>query len=177
MDIKLIRVFQQQVLFQCECVLSAAQQADAHLRARHLIAVFAALQNLLTAAANASRALWGQTNRAEVAAARAPLRASIGIADDSPLRSVRMRNKFEHIDEYLDEWWSNSPGHNYCDMNIGPVHTSGGLELNETFRSFDPSTGHVWFWGQSFDLRALLKEVERVLPKLREEAEKPSWET
>ena len=41
------------------------------------------------------------------------------------------------------------------------------------FRSFDPQGYTAEFWGESFDVQALIKEVQRVLPKLKEETTKP----
>ncbi len=52
---------------------------------------------MLNARANISKALWGSGGR--LASERAELRASIDVSDDSPLRYVGMRNKFEHFDE------------------------------------------------------------------------------
>lgn len=175
MDPSLQRIFQDQVLFQFECAMRAAQQIDDGLKARDVSHVFCGVQNLLSAAATAARALWGQTNDAAVAKARAPLRAGIGVADDSPLRSVRMRNNFEHIDERIDHWWRTDPDHIYFDMNIMPAMTIDNVAHTSMLRSFDPQTGHVTFWGQSFDLKALLTEIQRLLPKLQAGASKPRF--
>ena len=108
---------------------------------------------------------------------RRPLRDSIGVTDASPLRSVRMRNNFEHFDERLDRWWRESPAHVMCDMNIGPSGGFAQFEPHEMFRSFDPVTAQLEFWGESFNVRELIAEIERILPKLREEASKPHWVT
>jgi hypothetical protein len=59
MDPMLLRLFQRQIKFQCDCALIAAQELDAAIAKRNITAVFAAVQSLLGAAANISKALWG----------------------------------------------------------------------------------------------------------------------
>ncbi|MEA2141968.1 MAG: hypothetical protein QOI64_398 [Solirubrobacteraceae bacterium] len=95
-----------------------------------------AIQNLLTAASNISKALWGQGGRHEVE--RQALRDSLGIDDTSPLREVAMRNHFEHYDERLDRWWAESVAHNHLDVSIMPPSTVQGMDANDMFRVFDP---------------------------------------
>jgi hypothetical protein len=174
-DPQLIRIFQIQVLAQCDCVLMAATQVDASLEASDIHGLFFALQGLLTAAANAAKALWGSGNRLDVAARRKPLRDSIGVDDTSPLRAVSMRNNFEHIDDRIDAWWNHGASRMYVDFQLGPQSAIGGTPATSIFRSYDPATHHVSFWDQTFDVRALVAEVNRILPKLNEEANKASW--
>ena len=87
-----------------------------------------------------------------------------------------MRNHFEHMDERIDRWWAESNRHNHADKIIGPKSTIDGIDPIDSFRWFDPSTSLVIFWGQEFNIQALVSEVERVLPKLQEEALKPHWD-
>ena len=172
MDIMLLRVFQRQLALQCKFLLLAAEEADRGVRHRDVDSTFYAFQNLLSAAANISRALWGQ--RGKSATERAPLRDSIAIGDDSPLKHVAMRNNFEHFDERLEKWWKESARHNHVDLYIGPRNrTMIGLEEIDQFRSFDPETSNITFWGQEFNLTKIVDEVRRIAPKLEEEAMKP----
>jgi hypothetical protein len=62
-------------------------------------------------------------------------------------------------------------------MNIGPKDRSiVGLDTIDMFRLFDPQTTEIVFWGQEFNLQALVNEVQKILPSLREEARKPHWD-
>ncbi|HML28633.1 MAG TPA: hypothetical protein PKE16_07315 [Hyphomicrobium sp.] len=175
MDIFLLRIFQSQVLAQCETLLAAANGINAGLGSKNTRQVFNEIQNLLNAGANISKLLWGQ--RGAQANPRAWLRESIGVTDASPLREVSMRNHFEHLDERIDRWWQESPNHNFVDGNIGPANMIAGLPPGEIFRHFDPSSTEVTFWGESFNIQSLVDEVQLLLPRLREEANKPPWET
>jgi hypothetical protein len=154
MDLMLLRIFQAQVALQCRFMMLAATEVNNGLQQHDVHYVFFALQNLLNAAANVSKALWGGGGK--LSAERKPLRDSIGIGDDSPLRSVTMRNNFEHFDERLDRWWKDSARHNHFDLMIGPTATSiVGAEDIERFRMFDPSTTDMTFWARNLTFRCL----------------------
>ncbi len=174
MDLMLLRTFQKQVLCQCEFLLLAANEVNTGLQEHNTIRVFSGLQNLLNAAANISKALWGQAGKLE--AQRKPLRDSINILDDSPLRVVTMRNNFEHFDERLEKWWFDSQKHNYVDFNIGNKDVFGNHDPIDYFRNFDPVTTELYFWSQEFNIQEITNEVQMIYPKLQEEANKPHWE-
>src|SRR5215813_10323845 len=110
MELMLLRSFQRQILLQCKFVMQAAGEMNRGMDTQNVTYIFYAAQNLLNAAANISKALWGSGG--EKAAARKPIRDSVGIGDDSPLRDVVMRNNYEHFDERLEKWWDEYPAHN-----------------------------------------------------------------
>jgi hypothetical protein len=126
---------------------------------------FCALQTVLTAAANIAKALWGSGSKR--AAQRAELRDNIGITDASPLKNVSMRNNFEHFDERLDQWWEKSQVHTYIDINWGDASILVNTEPLNMFRTFNPDTTDLTFWGQSFNLQEVVTEVRRILPNLQ----------
>lgn len=174
MDTFHLRIFQRHVRDQCRFLVAAAHDLNAGLAAHDTDRVLCSIQNLLNAGANVSKMLWG--SKGKKAQERKRLRDSIGVSDDSPLREVTMRNHFEHMDERIDRWWAESPTHNHADAIIGPRNTIAGLEPIETFRWFDPMTKEVIFWGEGFNVQALVSEAEGLLPKLQEEADKPHWD-
>jgi hypothetical protein len=138
--------------------------------------IFYALQNLLNAAANIAKALWG--GGGSRAQRRQRLRDSIGVGDESPLKQVIMRSNFEHIDERLDRWWTQSPNHAHSDLIIAPKSMIGlgdGHPIN-SFRTFDPVTWTAFFWGDEFNVIAVVEEVRRIIPPLQQEAQKPHWD-
>jgi hypothetical protein len=170
MDLMLIRMFQRQVEEQCSTILRAYPAIEADPGQN----LWPELQAIVLATANLSKLLWGQEDKH--AAARQALRASIGVEDSSPLRFRKMRNHFEHVDERLDTWWKESPSHNFADRNIGPYPMIDGLQRIELFRQYDPDTGNLWFWGDSFNVAEIAAEVRRIYPKVAEESAKPHWE-
>jgi len=105
---------------------------------------------------------------------REPLRASIGVADSSPLHSTEMRNHFEHIDQRLDAWWPFSEAQP-CGPDIGPYGAISGIDEIDSFRLYDHDSGDLWFWGDSFNLKEIVAEVQRIYPIVQVESEKPHW--
>ncbi len=67
------------------------------------------------------------------------------------------------------ETWATCP-------NLGPRSMFSGLDPMDMFRLYDPATANLMFWGEEFNIKAIVFEVERILPKLQEEANKPPWE-
>src|SRR5437588_834485 len=121
------------------------------------------VQAFLSAVANISKALWGQGGK--LSSERAALRASLGVQDASPIRSTTMRNHFDHFDERLDEWWKVSTNHVYIDLSFGDMAgaiTGQGLGTQDFFRSFDPATGNLVFWGQIYNVLTIEKEIARI---------------
>lgn len=169
-----LRVFQKQLLDQCKFLLMAAEGVNAGLKNKDPREILFNIQNLLNAGANISKMLWGQKGKHAVS--RKPLRDSIGVSDASPLREVTMRNHFEHMDERIDRWWAESAHHNFLDKMIAPKNSIHGPAPIDMFRMFDPTTCDVVFWGQDFNVQALVDEVQKIIPALEVEAAKPHWD-
>jgi hypothetical protein len=149
---------------------AVAQEMAAETRVRHearraaMDRVWFSLQNLVIAAANVSKALWGSNKQA--AARRTDLRQSLNVNDDSPLFPPRtMRDHFEHYDERLEEWDAKSVNHWHIDRNLGSFASamSPPADRLELFRNYDPNTEVVTFWGDDFDIPAIVAEVDRIL--------------
>jgi hypothetical protein len=135
------------------------------------IQIWYQVQALLTAAANISKALWGQGGKLHVE--RQPLRDSLSVTDNSPLRPTSMRNNFDHFDDRLDDWWRTSTKHFYLDLSVGDVAAAiRGVPENELFRSYDVGTGDLGFWGQRYNLPLIIDEIKRIAHLALREAAK-----
>ena len=118
METFLLRIFQSEIAFQCKVVISSALELQAALVTRSSDEIWKQLQAILIASASLSKMLWGSGGGKE--AERVPLRESLQVADDSPIRDVDLRNDFEHFDERLERWFAESASHVYMGRNIGP---------------------------------------------------------
>jgi hypothetical protein len=170
----LLRLFQRQVADNCKLALHGAHVMNQGLAAREQEALWVGVPILLTGAANAAKALWGQ--RGQRSAQRAPLRASLNVDDTSPLRDVSMRNNFEHYDERIDRWWNESPRRNHMDRILGSPQMVSGVEDIDMFRFYDYTTNDVAFWGERFSVQEVVTELDRILPTAEREASRPHWE-
>jgi predicted dienelactone hydrolase len=173
LDPDLLYIFQNELRTQCEFIVVGAQLAQAALddrdsdsRDRHR-QIWFGLQSVLISASNVSKLLWG--SRAQpVVEARAPLRDSVGIGDDSPLSSRNIRNDFEHFDERLEEWFGQEGPKTYIVRYIGPPGgiLIGGAPPTQPFGQFDPTTATMTFWDRSADVTAVVDAAQSILARL-----------
>jgi hypothetical protein len=157
MDPKLLRIFEREVERQCRMALVSAGDMGIALPAQDQLRFWMSAQGFLISCANISKALWGQAGAESVP--REPLRASLRVSDQSLLRPTRFRNNFEHFDERIMQWWDSSPRRNFLDDSIVTEGAIVGLDQSDMFRHFDPSTGDLRFWADTFNVRAVVAEL------------------
>ena len=115
-----------------------------------------ALHAILSAAANMSKLLWGgnEQDRKD----RSRLRERLGVTDDSPLRFRHVRNKFEHVDEYIDEWIEADRTAPFFGRNVGGEPPVLGDTPVRPFGHYDPDTGRLWFWEWEVSIPEIVQE-------------------
>lgn len=147
-------------------------QSEIATNTYNLRRVFAALQAFLTAAANISKLLWPEPRDARNFPDRRPqLWQSFNISLPSPLESRDLRNHFEHFDQRLDEFFHANPGGSMFDMNLLSVDVMASVPPGAMYRNFDPDTMCVWFGGQVFTLRPVIRAILALDPVAQEKAE------
>jgi hypothetical protein len=178
LDLQLLRIYQRQIVYGCNAVLLGLEDIESQDRNR----LWYGVQNLIIGAGNLSKTLWGTGRSAKERekryADRQPLRDSLSITDASPLRQVKIRNDYEHLDERIEDWWDASSNRNWVGELIGPRGSVGGSAIGDKdiLRWLDPSTGDVIFWGNELNIPTVVDEVKRLLPIAEAESIKPHWE-
>lgn len=162
MDRFLLQVFAAELETQCDFVVIGARQANEALSRNDVDDTWFAIQGVLSAAANASKLLWG--TRHQPKDRRKDLREFAEVDESSPLRSRTLRDHFEHFDERIAEWFGNDSHKVYVGRNIG---TPGGISLNgkepeKQFGFFDTSKPAVTFWTDEVNLNDIVMEASRV---------------
>lgn len=174
MDLFHLRIFQRHIVDQCHFALAAVPIIESSLLTREHDNLWLGCQQFLVGAANVSKALWGQGGK--LADRREPLRKSLGVCDDSPLRSTTFRNHFEHYDNRIDTWWETSLHHNHMDSTIGPPEMYQGIDNQDRFRIYDPTNHKIIFWGQEFMVSPMAEALISLQQVAKIEARKPHWE-
>lgn len=173
MDAMLLTLFAGELRTQCEQAAVAREQLGVAMRERDVHAVWAALQNILVTAGNASKLLWGSRGNDEKLASRRPLRDLAGVCDGSPLRPRSVRNAFEHIDERIEDWFRETDTMVYSSRCVG-ISMAGSMISDgkpvevQHFGFFDPETGILTFWNHSVSIPDLLTAMDGILSRLRE---------
>jgi hypothetical protein len=190
LPLMLMRLFQRHIEAQCLGLLHGAQLMQAALnidpqtpnRAQLMDQFWHGAQSVVIGAGNVSKALWGTGRTAEERErrykTRQVLRDSLQVTDESPFRSVKIRNDYEHFDERLEDWWEKSTHHNYVGEMIGPAGQITGDAFNEDLdilRWFNNQTGDLIFWGNELHVPTIVQETNRILPIARTEAHKSHY--
>ena len=180
MDTMALRVFQREVVRQSRFALMANQQLNEAIGRGDTARAWFDLQNLLIAIAQVSRLLFpAKRERNRLPERGKELRESLAVSDDSPLSEAALsdlRNDFEHFDERVEQWVTESPRRNFVDGFMGSRGAIVGIDTNDFMRSFDPQTARAEFWHHSLNLNRVLAAVEELLPKAQIEAAKPHWQ-
>lgn len=164
-----LRIFQSEVKKQCEFALTSIAYINDSLsnlekdNAGNQLWLF--VQNFLVSTANVSKLLWG--SKKQVSESRKPLRDSLGVEENSLIKSRELRNHFEHFDERIESWATSSKRKNFVDSNIGPSNFIVGVDLEDFLRNFDTDAMAVTFKGDTFELQPIVDE----LVDLRKKAE------
>lgn len=162
--------FQMEVNRQCKFALTAVDDMDLGKEEENS-RFWYSMQAFLSAAANVSKLLWGATQ--DIERERAPLRKSLEVSDNSPLRSRVFRNHFDHFDERLGSWfkdWSNAGLQGGSDTEVGDIDD---LDISEfALRNFDTKTKTLIFRGEALPLAplfvALVELEEKAVTALRD---------
>lgn len=172
MDDRLRDLFVDEVEMQCQFIVVGAQGLNAALRQTdddHVI--WYHVQSMLVAAANVSKLLWGSGGKME--AEREPVRAYLGVTNDSPIRDTDLRNHLEHIDSRLERWHVENLGQNFVGRAIGPLAdilatTSFGPREDVTtrFHHYDTETTRIAFWGRTASLQEIVNDAQIILGAL-----------
>ena len=134
----------------------------------HEITIWFCLQNILVSVANLSKLLWptGRNPSEFSRAIRSELRSSLRVTEDSPLKSRRFRNDFEHFDERLEEWANSSANNMFIDSVIASEVTDlldpEIFNPRSVFRHYDPRGQLLTFHGNAYHLQPVLTAVKRL---------------
>lgn len=166
MDPTLLRLLQEEVLLQCSCLSFAGRDLQTAIEqfwhSGPADRVWFALQNLLMTAEVLSRLLWGSTE--EEAAARAPLRQSLGVQPDSALAALKDHHLLDEVPAQIEAWFMEYQTHPMLGRkSIHPrVVRVGDTPNLERPAYFDPMSGEVTFGPYTVPLRLLLDESQRL---------------
>jgi hypothetical protein len=151
----LLAVFLMEARAQAGYAVVAADDFKKCLADRDVRRFWFNVQAFLVAAANVSKLLKNPTYGP-------PLELELGVALTSPVHERDLRNAFEHFDERLATWASQSKTLNLIDSSIMPPNVIQGIDADAYLRNFDPATETFTFRGVSLVLPPLVVELRRI---------------
>lgn len=152
-ELSLDKLYRMELQTQCDYALFAVDEARKYIKP-DVRRFWYSLQGVLIAVANISKILWPVKKFEDRGS---ELRDALGIADDSPLRSRKFRNHFEHYDERIQEWFDSPRPPGFADFCIGGDDSfGGGLGKPHYMRNFNPQTTTLYFRGEHYKLEPVI---------------------
>lgn len=119
------------------------------------------ISSFLTSTANISKLLWGSYNNENTMNEREPIRHILNIDDNMKIKSKSFRNNFEHIDDEIIKWFKRDT-RVFVDRNMIHAPISDDLIEPDFFRQFNSYLYIVYFLGEKYDLKEIVKEIESI---------------
>ena len=130
------------------------------------------VQGILVAAANLSKIFWPSEKRknGKFVERGMHLRKRFDVQDESPLATQDVRHAFEHFDERFQEWLEANPDTGFSDSGVyyGSGHR---VDATHRLRTMSANNLRITFLTDSFEILPAMKEIRRLLPLVRKDAE------
>ncbi len=129
----------------------------------NMLKFWKAIQCILVFSGNVSKLFWPPD--AKYRARGVELRASLGVEDDNVLNDRKLRNCFEHFDEYLQKWLVAHEGKGVVDHCIASRKVLTSIKPEIYRRLFEPDTYSVTFMGEQFPLRPIEEALWKIVKR------------
>lgn len=198
MNEKKLRVFLEEVSLQCRFAIIAGKDLARYYKNMEQMVLsqqirepdywletdrfWYSVQALLVAVANVSKLLWPEDTNKRHSDKRnkedaAMLRKRLEVSDASLLKSKRMRNRFEHFDEWLERVVK--PKTTYVGLHIGQMPFIENQDEKIYARNFNPQQGTIIFQEETFSIPNVIEAAVDLEHKARhaiEEINKSRWQ-
>ena len=174
METFLLRQFQREIERQCQFAMIALQDIDEASANSDGKLFWYSIQNLLVAIGRISRLLWPPDENASERGAE--LRASLGVGEDSPLKSRTHVEYFENFDERLENWQQTSEHHRFFDSYTEPLDILAETAGGDRFRGYDAENNAILFHDEPYHLGPISSAVDDLSEKAEREMQKPRFD-
>ncbi|MCA0960211.1 hypothetical protein LCL86_14225 [Muricauda ruestringensis] len=149
-----------ELIFQAELVSHSHERLKDSVDDFDKTAVWSSIQSILISSGNISKILWPTSKYQERGR---ELRKLLKINSESVLKSRKFRNKFEHYDELLDDFFKDKDIYAYNDLAMNP---DLGLSIGEAcHRGYNSYNNTLVIHGEILDLNDIVEAVAKVKVK------------
>lgn len=146
-----------ELIFQAELVLYSRQRLKVSVVDFDKTATWSSIQSILISSGNISKILWPISKYKERGER---LRKLLKIDSNSVLKSRKFRNKFEHYDEFLDDFFNGKDVYSYTDFAMNPsLSSSIGKSFHRGYNSYNNT---LVIHGEILDLNEIVDAVEKL---------------
>ena len=162
---QIIRVFISEIEISCNIANHSISNLNEVLVDRYKFSneftvdrIFHSLFSYLHATSNISLSFWpaprtSHPQYSEITERGQRMRELFEIKDSHPLKNKKFRHDIAHMDERIHEWYELSKNKNIARRIVGPKQAIGGLDDQEIFEHYDPSTKTFTFRGDTYNLQ------------------------
>ncbi|WP_422350640.1 hypothetical protein [Flagellimonas sp.] len=150
-----------EIIFQAELVLHAVDRLKDSSDDFDKVAVWSAIQSILISSSNVSKILWPMKKKYEERGKQ--LRKLLRVDSECVLKSRKFRNKFEHYDDLIDDFFEGNNIRSYTDLAMNPSLSSFIGE--SCHRGYNTYNNTLVIHGEILDINDIVDVVKQV--KLR----------
>lgn len=145
-----------ELIFQAELVSRSHERLKDSVDEIDKIAIWSGIQSILISSGNISKILWPIRKYKERGK---QLRKLLKIDSESVLKSRVFRNKFEHYDELLDDFFKDKDVSSYIDLAMNPSLSSIGESCHRGYNTYNNT---LVIHGEILDLNDIVDAVEQL---------------
>jgi hypothetical protein len=153
-------IFTSEIIFQAKLVLLAVEQLENSIEGSNKIKIWSSIQSILISSGNISKILWPKKKYYERGK---QLRALLNIDENCILQNRTFRNKFEHYDDLIDEFFEEKNTSSYVDLAMNPSMTFFGPRT--CHRGYNTSNNTLVIRGETLELNDVINAVKEIKTK------------
>lgn len=154
--------FISEIIFQADLVSHAHKRLKKSVDAFDHIGIWSAIQSILISSSNISKILWPKRKYAERGQ---ELRKLLAIDSKCVLKSRKFRNKFEHYDDFINDFFENKNTYSYTDFVMNPSLHSFGME--SCHRGYNSYNNTLVIYGETLDLNSIIDAATEIKLKCK----------
>ncbi|WP_298541904.1 hypothetical protein [uncultured Aquimarina sp.] len=154
--------FISEIFFHADIVSHAYERLKKSAVASDYIGVWSAIQSILISTSNISKILWPQSKYAERGK---ELRKLLKVDSNCVLKSRKFRNKFEHYDELISDFFEDKNIDSYTDFAMNPSLRSLGME--SCHRGYNSYNNTIVIHGEILELDSIIDNAKEIKLKCK----------
>lgn len=159
-------IFLSEIKMQCQFANLALKKMTSFLNSeeRDTLQFWSDVQSFLVATANVHKLIFNKDEQLSK-----QLQAELNTHGTTLRKAKSVRNRFEHLDDDILEWYENSKNHNIASYIIGPRGGMiGGLEKKSEFKAYYTGEDVICSYGKEIKVMEVSQELGKIYKRVCE---------
>ncbi|WP_024772967.1 hypothetical protein [Aquimarina macrocephali] len=154
--------FISEIIFHADLVSHAQERLKKSADAFDHIGIWSDIQSILISSSNISKILWPKRKYAQRGQ---ELRKLLTIDSKCVLKNRKFRNKFEHYDDFINDFFEDKNSYSYTDFAMNPSLRSFGME--SCHRGYNSYNNTLVIHGEILDLNSIIDAAKEIKLKCK----------